>query len=417
VDRLAAAGLALLLAGMTACGAGATAGGSSVHVLGSWTGSEADAFQAVIGPFQERTGIRVDYTTTRDLRGAIGDGLADGNPPDLAGLDGPGHLLELSESGALRDLGDVVDLQAYKQSVAPTFVELGSRDGRLLGVFLKATVKGLLWYNPAVFQRGLPDTYADLQWMAEPYLRSATQQWCVGLSSDESSGWPGTDIIESFLIHQSGVDAYDRWAAGELAWTSSEVRRAFESYGRVVAADAVHGGPHGALNTRFDEAGEPLFGDVPGCLLLHQASFMPAFFDAAGHKAGVDYDFMPFPEMGPADHGTVIGAGDLFGVLTDNPAAAELMRYLVSPEAQQILVASGGALSVDQRVNEYPNDVVGREAALLAAAEHFRFDASDLMAADMSRAFREAVLDFTADQPRLPEILDRLEAVRGAGAH
>ena len=139
-------------------------------------------------------------------------------------------------------MGGVIDLQQYKQSVAPTFVEFGSANGELLGVFLKATVKGLIWYDPSVFRRGTPSTYADLQWMSEPYIAGNTHEWCVGLASHESSGWPGTDLIESFLINQSGVEAYDHWVDGELPWTSPEVRSAFLAYGQVVANDAVHGG-------------------------------------------------------------------------------------------------------------------------------------------------------------------------------
>ena len=412
--RSARAALALgLLLGASGCGgAGAVPSQSSVEVLGSWTGSEADAFQAVIQPFMDRTGIRVDYTTTRDLHGAIADGLADGHPPDLAGLEGPAHLQELASNGVLKDLGGAIDLQAYKQSVAPTFIDFGSVNGQLLGVFLKATVKGLIWYDPSVFRRGTPTTLADLQWMSEPYLTGETHQWCVGLASDESSGWPGTDLVESFLIHQSGVSAYDRWVDGELAWTSAEVRRAFQAFGQVVANDAVHGGVEGALTTAFQDAGEPLFSTPPGCLFLHQASFMPTFFEARGWTAGVDFDFFPFPDIEPENQGSVIGAGDLLGLLTDNPAAAQLLRYLASPDAQSIFVAHGGALSVDRRVSKYPNELVRREAALLAGAKRFRFDASDLMPADVNQAFWRAILDFTADQTRLDQILERLDGVR-----
>ena len=414
MTRLLVAALALLAFLASACGSGSALSGSTVRVLGSWTGSEADSFRSVVQPFEDRTGIRVEYTATRDLRGTIASSLADGDPPDVAGLDGPGHLAELAADGSLRDLGDIIDLLDYKRYVAPTFVELGSVDSRLLGVFLKATLKGLIWFNPAVFQRGVPSSFDDLVWMSEPYMDGKTRQWCVGLSSRESSGWPGTDLVESFLIHEAGVAAYDDWVAGDLAWTSAEVRHAFESFGRVVADDAVHGGASGAVTTAFDAAGDPLFSDPPGCVFLHQASFMPGFFDAMGHRAGQDYDFMPFPSMSAADRGAAIGGGDLFGVLTNNPAADELMRYLVSPEAQEILVSGGSALSVDERVDAYPNDLVHREAAVLAGATHFRFDASDLMPATVNAAFLDGVLDYTRSPAELTAILERIDQVRVA---
>ena len=386
--------------------------GGTVRVLGAWEGTERDAFLAVVAPFEAKTGIDVTYTSTRDLRGMIAEGRARHDPPDIAGLEGPAHMRELATGGALRDLTRAIDVQAYKADVAPTFIELGTVDGKLVGAFLKATVKGLLWFDPQALRMGLPESFTELKSMARTKQREPTREWCVGLESKEASGWPGTDWIETFLLHQAGLATYDRWVGGQLPWTSDEVRRAFEAFGQIVAPDAVFGGVDGALRTSFGSAGEPLFADPPGCLLMLQGSFMPAFFEAAGRRPGVDFDFMPFPEMGRATAGEVIGAGDLLGLLTDRPDAAALMDYLVGAEAQQTLVGRGGALSVNRRVSTYPNEVAAREAGLLSAASHFRFDGSDLMPAPLNTAFRHAVLDFTRDQSLLPRILAGLERIR-----
>jgi len=405
--------LALVLA-LTACTSAPPQTSTTVRVLGAWSGAELDNFLAVLAPFEQRTGIKVLYSSTRDLRGVIADGLARGDPPDLAGLEGPGHLQELARAGSLRDLAQAIDVTYYKQSVAPTFVELGSSNSRLVGLFVKATVKGLIWYDPQVMRAGVPQSFPDLNLMAtQTGLGGATREWCVGLESKASSGWPGTDWIESFLLHRSGPDAYDRWVAGDLAWTSSEVRSAFQAFGQIVADDAVAGGSDAVLRTNFATAGEPLFTSPPGCLFMMQGSFMPAFFEADGHRPGVDFDFFPFPEIVPAFQNTVIGAGDLMSLFTDNPAARQLLSYLVTEEAQQRFVAGGGALSVNREVSLYPSDLARREAAVLSGAEHFRFDASDMMPAAMNKAFWQAVLDFTADQSKLDVILRDLEAVRG----
>ena len=77
------------------------AGGGTVQVLGAWEGSETDNFLAVVAPFEAATGIDVIYVSTRDLRGVIDDGLANGTPPDVSGLEGPAHMAELAERGAL----------------------------------------------------------------------------------------------------------------------------------------------------------------------------------------------------------------------------------------------------------------------------------------------------------------------------
>ena len=55
---------------------------------------------------------------------------------------------ELASQGHLVDLGNVIDTGEYKRETAPGFVSLGTVDGRLVGVFIKGTVKGLFWYDP-----------------------------------------------------------------------------------------------------------------------------------------------------------------------------------------------------------------------------------------------------------------------------
>jgi alpha-glucoside transport system substrate-binding protein len=386
----------------------------AVRVIGAWTGNELDAFEAVVAPFEGRTGVDVIYESTRDLRGVLDAALAAGDPPDLAGLEGPAHMRELAAHGALRDLGGILDMGQYRADVAPTFIELGTIDGRLVGVFVRSTLKGLLWYSPSVFRLGLPRTWEELQRMATQAGSAAAATWCLGLASDEASGWPGTDLIEQFLLRVSGTDAYDAWVDGRLAWDSPEVRRAFELYGQVAADAAVHGGAAGALATDFRSAGEPLFSDPPGCLFLHQGSFMPTFFEEAGHVPLSDFDFFPFPAMSADADSSVIGGGDLFGVLTDRPEAAALLRYLVSDEAQSTWVAQGGSLSVKSSVRAYPDATGRRAASLLSDADTFRFDASDLMPAALNTAFWQAVLRYTGDPASLDDVLADLEGLRVA---
>ncbi|HEX5015130.1 MAG TPA: ABC transporter substrate-binding protein [Candidatus Limnocylindrales bacterium] len=395
-----------------ACGRAPVASGGTVRVLGSWADTERDAFLEVAEKFEARTGIDVVYSSTRDLRGVIGQALERGSPPDIAGLEGPAHMRELARIGALRPLSGAIDVQAYKAAVAPTFIELGTVDGRLVGAFVKSTLKGLLWYNPASLRTGTPHSFDELVGMARVVTKGPMKTWCVGLESAESSGWPGTDWIESFLLRDAGLETYDAWVRGDLAWSSGSVRRAFESFGQIVAPDTVRGGIEGALSTNFAQAGDPLFASPPGCLLMMQGSFMPAFFEADGHRAGVDYDFFPFPEIEPDAAGAVVGGGDLIGLLTDRPQAAALMDYLIGAEAQQLWVSYSGALSVNRGVLDYPNPIVGRAADLLSGAAHFRFDGSDLMPRAMNEAFWKAVLDFTSDQSRLGSILADLDAVR-----
>jgi alpha-glucoside transport system substrate-binding protein len=384
---------------------------TDIRVLASWQGPEIEAFRAVVAPFEERTGHRVIMNSTRDLKGSLQRSLTADDPPDLAGLPGPGYLLELARSGNLVDLGDVVDIGAYKSETAPGFVELGTVEGKLVGVFIKGTVKGLFWYQPDVFEPGAPASWAELQSAA---LRASgdVPPWCVGLASDASSGWPGTDWVEDFVLRQSGPRIYDDWVAGTLRWTSPHIRWAFQSFGTVLSEDDVAGGMEGALQTHFSRAGDGLLTDPPACLLTHQGSFMSTFLDEAVGQHGGRYDFIPFPDIDPRFGGALIGAGDLFALTRDTPGGRELLRYLISAEAQQLMVQGGGAISGNLTVQEYPDELTERQAQLLADADLFRFDASDSMPDVMHEAFWQAILDFATDPGQLDAILEHLDAVQ-----
>jgi len=367
----------------------------------------------MIAPFEQRTGIRVEYTATRDLQGVLAAGIAAGDPPDIAGLPGPGFMGKLARGGHLVDLGSVIDVGAYKRETAPAFVDLGTVDGKLVGAFIKSTVKGLLWYNPDVYRLGTPATWSDLQHTAM-VAAAGMRPWCVGLGSGASSGWPGTDWIEDFVLRQSGPAVYDGWVAGTVRWASPEIRRAFMAYGSVVADGAVAGGSVGAIRTHFADAGDGLFTHPPKCLFMHQGSFMTTFLDESVRHLGGSYAMMPFPDIDPRYSGALIGAGDLFALVRDTPQGRELVQYLVTAEAQRIWVKRGGALSGNLTVHDYPDAISEREARLLAEATVFRFDASDSMPDGMNTAFWQAVLEYTVDPARLDSILVHLDAVQAA---
>jgi len=413
---LVAAGAVALALGAAACGDDGEGGSGdrTVTVIGTWGGDEEEAFRQMVAPFEDRTGITVEYTGTRDLNAVLTTGVASGVLPDLAGLPGPGQMREFAEAGALVPLDDIIDIDKYKAETSPAFVDLGTVDGKVVGVFIKAAVKGLIWYNPNVYTGDVPATWDELERIADQTATGDMRPWCVGLESGAASGWPATDWIEDFVLRQSGPDVYDAWVAGELPWTSPEIRQAFEAYGRVVAEDRTYGGTNYVLNTNFGSAANPMFADEPGCLFHHQASFITAFFENEAGATPDEYDFFRMPDINPQYAGALTGAGDLFGMFHDTPEARELMRYLVTAEAQSIWVGIGGALSGNTTVDNYPDDISARSAQMLGEATVFRFDASDLMPEAMNNAFWTEVLNYTQNPDQLDQILARLDEVRSS---
>jgi alpha-glucoside transport system substrate-binding protein len=398
--------------GPTGSPTGENISGQTVTVIGTWGGDEETAFHEMVKPWEDQTGATVKYTGTRDLNTILSNGIQSGVLPDLACLPGPGQMKEYADAGGLVDLSTVLDVSTYEAETAPALVELGKVNGKIVGVFIKSAVKGLIWYNPKVndFSTSVPATWNDLQAAIAANKSKAQAAWCLGVESGAASGWPGTDWIEDFVLRQSGPDVYNSWWQGKTKWSDPAIKQAWEAFGDIVKNS--YGGPTGVNSTNFEVAGDPLFKNPPGCLVFHQASFITGLGAFKTLTAGTDYNFFPFPDINSQYAGAVEGAGDLFGMFKDTPAARSLMAYLVTAQAQDIWVKHGGALSANKNATDYPDDISKRSAELLTNARTFVFDASDLMPQQMNQEFWKGVTDYVKDASKLDSILQHLDQIQ-----
>jgi alpha-glucoside transport system substrate-binding protein len=391
-------------------GGGDDASAKEVTVVGTWGGSEEESFRAMVKPWEDSTGNTVKYTGSRGLGAYLTTAVQSGTLPDLAGLPGPGEMREFYELGALKPLDEVLDVAKYTEETAPSFVDLGKADdGKIIGVFIKSALKGLVWYNPNNFTGEAPATWDALMGTD---AGNAEALWCVGLESGADSGWPGTDWVEDIVLRQAGPDVYDAWVGGTHKWSSPEIKGAFEAFGDVL--EASYGGSQYVNGTNFGSGGNPLFTDPPGCLFHHQASFITDFFKEQGGAEDGEFDFFPMPDFNDQYAGAFTGAGDLFGLFSDKPAAQDLLKYLVTADAQKIWVERGGALSGNTTVTSYPDDVSKRSAEILGSAKIFRFDGGDLMPQAMKAAFFTAMVNFAENPGNLDSILASLDEVQAS---
>lgn len=403
-------------AALAACGNGS--GTDTVTLFGIWTGGERAEFEQVLAQFEAETGIGVVYTGARDAANVLESDVRTGDPPDLAVLQTPYELTDYA-GDQLVPLDDVLDREVIEHGYPRQWRDLmRGGTGAYQAVIVKATLKSLVWYEPATFAgQGYepPATWTQLQDLSERIRADGRAPWCLGLESTPSSGWPGTDWIEDILLHRSGPETYQAWASGQLAWTSSEVAEAWRAWGSLVTGTgAVHGGAHAALVTNFSEAGRPLFDNPPGCYLHHAASFIRGMYEAYSEPGQAG--FFPFPEIAPEHANTHVVAADLMVMFQDTPAARELVNFIATARAQQIWPTQGtGALSVNDDVpaEVYADETSRRTAAILTDPDaRVYFDASDQMPADLREAFNQAVLRYLAAPDELDSILGDLERVR-----
>jgi alpha-glucoside transport system substrate-binding protein len=418
--------LSLLVA---ACGpSSSSSGGKHLDVIATWSGDEQKSFLAMVKPWEDRTGNKIDFESTRDVNALLTTRIQGGNPPDLAGLPGPGQMAQFAKQGKLVALDSAVDMNAMNSQYGANWVKLGTVNGKLVGIFIKASIKGLIYYDPkTISSAGVdfgtpPKTWDDLV-AAYTTIRQKTGQtpWCIGVESGAASGWPGTDWVKDFFLRQAGPTKYEAWGAAQEPWNSPEMKTAWQSFGAVVNNSSLtYGGKNYVLSTSFMTAFDPMFQTPPKCYLHHQASFITSFFqhDFPNLQPNTDFNFFGFPDINSSYSGAQVVAGDLFGMFKDSPQARDFIKYLTTPEAQKIWVKRGGAISPNKLVtlDNYPDSQSKQAAQLLLAANPPEFDAGDLQDNALQTAFFQGMTQYIGNPSQLDSILNHLEQLRTSGA-
>jgi len=395
--------------------------GGKVSVLGVWGGAELETFNKMVKPFEDRTGVKVEFEATRDLDAVLTTRVSAGSPPDLAVLPSPGKMADLARQGKLVDLGGVLNMAALKKSYAQGWIDLGSVDGKLVGVFPKADLKGLVWYDPKSLKAaGLsdaPKSFDDLLAEANAAAAKGVTPFAIGIESGAASGWVGTDWLENIFLKTYGPAKYKEWYEGKLPWASPEVKSVWQTWGKIVGNPKLcYGGSQYILSTNFGQAFIPLFDNPPKAYFHFQATFIQGFIGKQfpALKAGEDFAFFALPPVKPEYAKSAEIAGDLVGMFKKTPQSAAFLDYLTTAEAQAYWVKGGNGLSPNREVplSDYPNALSKRAAQILTSAEMTVFDASDMMPGKMNTAFWAAVVNFVSDPDQLDDILRQLDTVR-----
>jgi alpha-glucoside transport system substrate-binding protein len=302
---------------------------------------------------------------------------------------------------------------------APAWIELGSRKGKLYGIFYKVTNKAAVWYNPKAFAAAgynVPTTWDQLITLADTIVADGHSPFSVVAASGPASGWALTDWISEIVLNSCGPDLYDRWIAAEIPWTDECIKQSFDMFIKIVSTEGyVRGGSQRIIATGDDVAADPLYAEPPTAYMCYLASFAQAFI-AASHpdlEPGTDYDVFKFPTLDPEYEGSVTVGADVPVMVSDTPAARSFMTYLASARAQEAWIKLGGFTSVNRSVpaDTYLDPVAQTVANELSDAEVSRFSAGDMMPASLQRAWWEAMLDLVKDPSQVDAILDRLTVV------
>jgi len=391
--------------------------GGTVSMLGLLGGEELDAFLSVLKPFEEATGVEVQYEGTRDFAAVLQTRVEGGNPPDVVETPAIGEISAFAAEGNLVDLREVLGDELLEANFSPSLIETGSLDGEVFGIYSTANLGGLIWYDPSTYEGPTePESWAELQTWARQEADAGRTPWCVALESGAASGWPASDFIDEILLRQAGPEFHSRWAAGEEAWTSPEVRAAFETYGETVAEGMAYGGTTNVLSTNFAEAANPMYEDPPGCSILQQATFMGSIITDSLPEVepGETLDFFPVPDYNPDFPGIRSISGEIVGMINQTDQSEALVRYLATPEAGTLIAGTGRWLSPNLNVEDsaYEDPFLQRASQVLVEAQGTYSLGNSLMPQTTVDAFWRAGLDYTQNPDQLDDILATIEETR-----
>ena len=397
--------------------------GAHLTVVGDWSGTEQAHFEAVLRAFRARTDAVVSYApATHGVAQLVDARLAAGDPPDVALLPQPGLLRHYASTGRLVPL-DEATTRVVRQDYAPIWRSLASSGGRLYGVWFKAANKSLLWYDVGAFEKTGIAPPEDLRSLVAT-ARALRARGIAPFSLGAADQWTLTDWFENVYLQLSGPAAYDRLAAHRIAWTDPSVLRTLTLLAQLWAPTYLLGGVAGALHATFEASVERAFAGRTRAAMVMEGDFVAGVLTDRTHQLiGTDVDAVPFPAARPGVP-AIVGGGDVAVQLRRTPGAAELVRFLASPEAAAVWARAGGFLSANQELDlsVYP-DALTRSIArsLIESGNGFRFDLSDLQPASFGATQDAGMLlalsEFlrTRDVPATARLLERLASAAYAG--
>ncbi len=377
-------------------GGGEDFGGATVTI----TGPERDdpsiaAIQDTLAAFGESVNINIEYTGDADWEANINTQVEGGNPPSISIFPQPGKLADFARAGDVVTLTDEVNA-TIDEFWSEDFQIYGEVDGTQYGVPVKTDLKSLVWYQPDRFEADgyeVPETFEDFVALVEEMAAAGgAKPLCVGIESGQATGWTFTDWTEEMVLRQHGGDVYDQWVSNDIPFDDPQIVESMQTVVDLWSDDNVFASGGSIAATNFGDNAEPLVnGD---CYMHRQASFFAGFFPegtafADGSEGAIDVFY--FPDIN-GDRPTLT-AGTYAAAFDDEPATMAVLNYMATADYAETRQAAqteflGGGLSGFLSAAQGQDPAVYQPLEqgfleILNTSELSRFDASDLMPADV----------------------------------
>lgn len=362
--------------------------GDAITMLYQWSGAEETRLQEILKPFVDACGVVLKPESTRD-QALLDTKVKAGTPPDIA-------FWNVAQLVQYKDKLKAMDaLGAHKENYASFFTDPGTVDGKWLGLPVKADIKTIIWYSPAVFKaKGytVPTTWDELNTLVEKMKADGNVPWSMGMESGDATGWTGSDFIQDIMLVQQGPQYVLDIISGKVPYNDAGVLKAYQTYVKWAADPAYTvGGAQGTLSTAFLDAIYKPFMDPPQAMMVKQSGFaggeiLKKFPDL---KYGTDYDFFAVPGAQGLQ-----GGADWMMAFSDSNAVKGLVAYLSSTEGGANWAKASFDLSPNKgAAGNYVDPALIKKGAALASTKGFTPDIGDTIPGGFGKAEWTAIVN------------------------
>jgi len=371
---------------------------------------EGDALQAEFDAYAADRKVTIEYEES-DWEDLV-EMITGPNPPDLVMVPQPGAVQGLADY--LVDLGEFREPSKLRRDYGDHLIDLVTVDGRVLGVPTGASLKSLVWYQPAEFAEWgyeVPTTFTELVALSDQMVANGQTPWCAWMFSGPATGWMGTDWVEDLVLGAEGPEVYDQWVAHDVPFTDPRVEQAFDRFQMVMDTPGYVYERNLLLSEHFINNAYPL---AAGDCLMHKQG---DFFAYALNWEYWDFAVFEFPAVTPAYADAATGAAKYVAAITDSNEVRQLVKFLASPRFGTHAIASSDTRWVLPNtrfdVSLYSHDLTRSYAETVQAAleaNQFRFDGSDSMPVSVNWTFWEGVRSLMDGSKTVPQVLADIDA-------
>ena len=392
------AGAGLTLTACSSSGGGSGGGSSTSGTVTIWSSVDppvqAGLEKKLVAELAAaKSNIKINWQTVTNINQLIITKIQGGGLPDIAYIPQPGVVKQMQSLGAAKPMNSVVDMSSLQQNLVPGVLDAGEVNGQLYGLLGSANVKGLIWYNKPAFTAAgwqIPTTIPQLMAL-ETQMKakgSATAPFCMGVASSGSNGWPATDWFETLIMKDYGPTVYNGWVAHTVKFVSPQVENAGNQFSQLLFTPGnVYGGRSAIDSNNFGTAGNGLFtSPTPKCWMYFQGSFITGFFPAAVQKnLDSSVGVFEFPPLTAGGQDPIEGGGDMITMLNTNANTEAVVKLLSQPQIGDDAAPTSSFISPFKNFDAslYPNNTTRTVAGLMTHADHFLFDGSDAMPAQV----------------------------------